>query len=152
MDMQSAISTAARKTKRQQERDDRLMRCFEILKRAAENGETCPTNADLADMLGYSAPNKASDVVSLLEVMGLIRVARGRKNRVVTICKTGQKTAGVVLKRSSTSFTEDDDAILMDGIAEGLSFPQVGLILKRTTHACSSRFYRIAAQMGDQAQ
>lgn len=156
MNTETAPKEAGRKARKysvaQQARDDRLLKCLRILEAAANNGTECPSNADLADMLGYAAPNKASGVVSLLEAMGFIKVQRGRRNRVVTIVKTGARTAGTVTIRKPGDWTEDEDAILMDGIAEGEGFASVGKIIGKTKSACVSRFRKIAAQMGEQAQ
>jgi DNA-binding MarR family transcriptional regulator len=132
-------------------KDDRIERCMAILRRAADDNAPCPSNADLADMLGYSRPDKASGVIALLEVAGLITVERGMKNRVVTICATGRKTFGSVVRKASKAWSEDDDAILMDGIAQGLTFEKVGRILRKSKGSCISRFNRLKADLGWQA-
>ncbi|WP_069338347.1 SANT/Myb-like DNA-binding domain-containing protein [Sphingobium yanoikuyae] len=150
---EAALAEATRKAKHTQARDDRLQRCYQILCDAAAAHQVCPTNQDLSDMLGYSAPNKASEVISLIEVMGLITVQRGLRNRVVTIVKTGDRTAGVVVSRhrKPSDWTEDQDAILMDGLAEGVGFTPIGKMLGKSKHACISRFNKIRAEMGAQA-
>ncbi|EQA96833.1 hypothetical protein [Sphingobium baderi] len=155
MNTETAPKEAVRKARKycvaQKARDDRLLRCLRILEAAADEGKECPTNAYLADMLGYAAPNMASGVVSLLETMGFIKVQRGRRNRVVTIVKTGSRTAGTVTSRKPGDWTEDQDAILMDGLAEGVGFTEIGRIVHKSKHACISRFNKLAAEMGEQA-
>lgn len=154
MDMQTALAAAARKerSKTQKDRDDRLLRLLRILEQAADAGDVCPSNSDLADRLGYAAHNTASNAVSLLETMGFITVARGKRNRVVTIVKTGKRTAGVVVNRKPGDWTEDQDAILMDGLSEGVGFTAIGKMLGKTKHGCISRFNKLRDQMGEQAR
>jgi hypothetical protein len=132
-------------------KEDRLRRAYDILCRAAANGAICPTNDVLADVLGLSRADKASGYIALLETMGFITVQRGRKNRVVTIVKTGHKTAGFVSKRNSPAWPDDADAILMDGLAEGVGFTAIGKMLGKSKNACISRFNKIRKDMGWQA-
>lgn len=136
--------------KRQLAKQTKLQHLYNILCEAACAGKPCPTNSMLADMLDYSAPSKASDAVSLLEAMGFITADRGRTNRVVTIVKTGHRTAGATSRRPG-QWTEDQDAILMDGIAEGVGFTAVGKLVGKTKSACISRFHKLAAALGPQA-
>ena len=149
MDMATAPKSPR---KHEQARQDKIQRCFDLINSAAEAGRSCPTNRDLADMIGYSGAQHASEVVSLLEVAGLIKVKRYRRSRIVTICKTGKSTAGVAEVAPAAGWSDDEDAILMDGIAEGETFASVSRILHKTQNACLLRFKRIAAQMGDQAR
>ena len=132
-------------------KEDRLRRAYDILCRAAENGAICPTNDALADMLGLSRADKASGYIALLETMGFITVQRGRKNRVVTIVNTGEKTAGIATFKPSAAWPHDFDALLMDGIAEGVGFTAIGKMLGKTKNACISRFNKIRKDMGWQA-
>ncbi|HET7154969.1 MAG TPA: SANT/Myb-like DNA-binding domain-containing protein [Hyphomicrobiaceae bacterium] len=152
--MVPALAKVARKEKRSHEveRENKIQRAFAIIEASANEGRPCPTNRDLADMLGYSTPSKGVGVVNFLEAAGLIKVRRARKSRIVTIVRTGKKTAGEIDILPAANWTEDEDAILMDGIAEGASFGRVASILHKTENACTLRFHRIAAQMGEQAQ
>lgn len=155
MNTETALKEAGRKARRNGARprkDERLQRCYEIVERAANNDCACPTNAQLADMLGYSGIGHPSGLLSLLEAMGFITVERSNHGRVVTICKTGRRTAGIITPRKEGDWTEDQDAILMDGIAEGESFSAVGVIIGKTKSACVSRFRKISAAMGEQAR
>ncbi|MGW8203002.1 hypothetical protein ACWGM0_10700 [Sphingomonas bisphenolicum] len=150
----SAGTAAARKarTPQQRTRDDRLEKMLRALERAANNNAPCPSNEDLSHLLGYAGPSKASDLISMLETMGFITVDRGFASRIVTIVKTGKKTAGTIgRRRQKGGWTEDRDAILMDGIAEGLTFAAMGKILHKSKNACISRFHALAASMGHQA-
>ena len=132
-------------------KEDRLRRCYDIICRAAAANQPCPSTQDMADMLGLSRADKASGYVALLEAMGFITVQRGRKNRVVVINKTGARTAGIATRKPSSAWSDDFDAILMDGLAEGIGFTAIGKMLGKTKNACISRFNKIRADMGWQA-
>lgn len=129
-----------------------------MLTAAAEAKRKCPTNLELA-MAISAAPNKASCIVSLLETVGLIKVRRGRRERIVTIVKSGAQTAGHIDRpasfphhgRRKVSWTARDDAILMEGIAEGLDFDQVATALKTSGEIAAARFDQLRAEMGAQA-
>lgn len=132
-------------------KEDRLRRCYDILCHAAEAKQPCPSNIDMADMLGLSRADKASGYVALLETMGFITVERGRKNRVVCITKTGARTAGIATTRRQSDWTHDMDALMMDGLSEGVGFTAIGKMIGKTKNACISRFNKIRADMGWQA-
>jgi hypothetical protein len=141
-----------KRTPQQVVRDDRLTKMLRALERAANAGVPCPSNDDLSRTLGYASPSKASDLIAMLETIGFITVERGCDTRVVTIVKTGKRTAGEVGKRrQKNGWTEDQEAILMDGMAEGLTFAAIGKILGKSKNACVSRFHALAASMGHQA-
>jgi hypothetical protein len=61
---------------------------------AANNGERCPTNAQIAERCGGQSVSMGANIVNFLEVAGIIRVARYRAGRVVEIVATGKCTAG----------------------------------------------------------
>jgi hypothetical protein len=124
-------------------------RCLAILERAANAGDTCPTNTALADLLGYASGNGPSGLVNLLEVSGFISVERSNAGRVVTIVKSGKRTAGIVIPRKPSDWTADQDAIMMDAVADGAGFTAIGRMLGKTKNACQSRFRKIAAQLGE---
>jgi len=148
-----ALPNAPRARSRQQrDRDDRLKLLFDALVRAANNSAECPSNKDLSQALGYSGPSTASDLMVALEAMGFITVERSSSMRVVTIVKTGKKTAGVIAKPVTRSrWTDDDDANLMDGVAEGETFDTIAQKMRTTKSACVSRFHTLARRMGEQA-
>ena len=129
----------------------RAVRCLAALERAANAGDLCPTNDMLATMLGYASGNGPSSLINLLEVAGFITVERGASGRVVTIVKTGKKTAGTVIPRRPTDWTVDQDAIMMDALAQEIGFTAIGRMIGKTKSACISRFHKITAQMGAQA-
>lgn len=131
---------------------NRAIRCLAILERAANAGATCPTNAELADMLGYASGNGPSGLINLLEVSGLIAVHRSNSGRVVTIAKTGKRTSGVILKRRPTDWSADQDAIMMDALAAETGFTAIGRMIGKSKNACISRFHKITASMGEQAR
>lgn len=68
-------------------------RALAAIERAAEAGEPCPSNNDLADLLGHASPSAGSDIVRELEALGLILVERFQQARRVTILATGRVTA-----------------------------------------------------------
>lgn len=71
---------------------ERVRRAMAMLNRAAEAGDRCPSNLELADALGGSSPSMGANIVALLETMGLIAVERFGCGRVVTILSTGKAT------------------------------------------------------------
>jgi hypothetical protein len=103
-------------------------------------------------MLGYASGNGPSGLINLLEVSGLIAVRRSNSGRVVTIAKTGKRTAGVMLKRRPTDWSADQDAIMMDALAAETGFTAIGRMIGKSKNACISRFHKITAAMGGQAQ
>lgn len=129
----------------------RATRCLAIIERAANAGERCPTNETLAQLLGYSSGNGPSGLVNLLEVSGFITVARSNAGRVVTIVKTGKQTTGIALPRRATDWTADQDAIIMDALADNIGFTAIGRMIGKSKSACVSRFNKITAHMGEQA-
>lgn len=145
-----ALDSRTARVKKERRAEDRLICCLDILKRAAAAGATCPTNGDIADMLGLSSTATASGLVALLETAGHIKVERGRTSRVVTIVATGQRTA-VRTVTIKGGWTDNDDAVLMDAIADGAAFADIAKALHRSKSACISRFHRLAAEMGSQA-
>lgn len=66
---------------------DRLTRC-------AREGRPCPTNAELAVVLGVEGTTGACNALKRLEQSGLIKVERFAVHRIVTIVATGERTAG----------------------------------------------------------
>lgn len=71
----------------------RAGKIFAIIRQCAERGEACPTNAVLGERFGVR-PNLISRAINFLECNGMIAVERASDRRVVTICATGQRTAG----------------------------------------------------------
>jgi len=130
---------------------DRIEQCYAIIERAANAGSKCPTNRELAELLGYATTSRPAGIVNLLAVAGLITVQTTNCGRVVTIVKTGKKTAGLVKLRTPGGWTEDEDAMLMDAIADGNGFSVVAKGLGKTRFAAMSRFRKLAAAMGPQA-
>lgn len=78
--------------------------------RAAEAGEPCPTNDQLANLCGFLSPSGGSTALSELEKLGLIKVQRGQASRVVTIVATGKRTAGKVPRPHWRHMTPDQRA------------------------------------------
>ena len=87
----------ASKAKRDESRS-KSERVFALIKAAAEYGAPCPKNGEIAAAIGLSSPSAVSGHISLLVTAGLITVERGNSSRVVTIVKTGKRTAGSVVK------------------------------------------------------
>lgn len=72
---------------------ERAARIFTIIKEAARLGRECPTNAILAERMHCTSP-RISDAISFLHAAGMIKVKRMNARRIVTICATGDSTAG----------------------------------------------------------
>lgn len=66
---------------------------LEALHAAAANGEPCPTNVELANIIGCKSISTAAKAVQSLEVRGRIIVQRFVHARVVTIVGAGVATA-----------------------------------------------------------
>ena len=71
---------------------DRLM---QILENIAAEGGACPTNAQLAKMLGFRSTSPAVRLVRRLETENAICVERGACTRAITILATGKRIASV---------------------------------------------------------
>lgn len=67
-----------------------------MLTRAADNNLPCPKNGAIAQAVDARSPATAARLISRLESSGRISVERGNTCRVVTIQKTGKRTAGTV--------------------------------------------------------
>ena len=76
----------------------RAARIFAELKRCAEAGEPCPCNEALAADNGCGKTH-VINILNLLIVAGMIEIERGNRDRIVTICATGKKTAGTIKAR-----------------------------------------------------
>lgn len=74
---------------------DRVAKVFRAISRAAEAGLPCPKNAELVALTGCRSTSTIADDLHFLEAAGMVRVERSTNHRVVTICATGEKTAGV---------------------------------------------------------
>lgn len=72
---------------------ERAVKIFGLLKQAAARNEPCPKNTALAARFGCGTATVVN-AFAFLEANGMIEVARGQCNRVVTICSTGERTAG----------------------------------------------------------
>ena len=67
---------------------------FDVLSRAAEHGQPCPSDLEIAAALGIESAGGASRHVGVLVKMRLIRIeAVAQNRRVVTIIATGAATA-----------------------------------------------------------
>lgn len=75
---------------------ERAGRVLAIIRAAADAGEKCPTNSEIANRVGYSSMSGPADAIHILESSGVISVQRGQASRVVTIMATGKSTAGTV--------------------------------------------------------
>lgn len=64
--------------------------------KAAERGDTCPSNYELAAAIGGASASRGTEILNRLEKRGIITIERGQSSRVVTIVETGKRTAGTV--------------------------------------------------------
>lgn len=74
------------------QKEERLVKLFDILCIAAEAGLPCPQNAELAGLLGYSSISGPVALMATLIERRLITVERYSASRRVTIAITGKKT------------------------------------------------------------
>jgi len=86
---------------------------------AAESGVRCPTNTEVAKLLGCDLNWSGGEVLRRLEMRGLISVRRFKNSRDVTIVATGARTA--------EAGTEEERALLAE-IAVPPSLPAAVLI------------------------
>lgn len=130
-----------------------------MLRCAAENNVSCPTNSMIATAIGASSMSGGANIVSFLEKVGMIKVERGRSERVVTICATGKRTRGSITKpakyrrgkESVVGWSPARDAILMEAIANELDFEQASHLTGFNPEQCAARFDELAHLMGRQA-
>ena len=66
---------------------------YDMLAKAAEHGDECPSNAVLATAIGASSMSGPVKYVNSLTEKGFIAIIRSQRTRVVTITATGQSTA-----------------------------------------------------------
>jgi len=66
---------------------------YEAIKHAAERCEPCPKNEDLAALISFESLGGTADLVSRLELKGLIEVQRFQRSRQVRIVETDKWTA-----------------------------------------------------------
>lgn len=67
-------------------------RVYRALVRAANRGDSCPTNEMLSIIVNYDSASGPVELLKRLERIGLIKVSRHQRSRQVTICNTGKKT------------------------------------------------------------
>ncbi len=66
------------------------------LERAANAGQPCPSNGELASLIDRQSTSAAVEALARLSRAGRIAVQRGPASRVVTILATGKSTAGTI--------------------------------------------------------
>lgn len=66
---------------------------YDMLAKAAERGDQCPSNAVLAVAIGANSISGPVRYVNDLAAKGIIRVERSQRFRIVTIVATGKSTA-----------------------------------------------------------
>jgi hypothetical protein len=74
-------------------------RVFRALEWAASLGQACPTNEQIAELLGHASSSIGSQMLSILQREGRIVVHRGQCSRWVTIVATGLSTAKPATQR-----------------------------------------------------
>lgn len=129
---------------------DRAKRVFQIVKSAAENGIECPTNAAIAESVGYSSTSRAADAISFLSTAGMIRVERSRNSRVVEIVATGKRTAGKITNVASYA-TPALDAFA-DHLADGKTVRESSAAMGLSYAQGRAYLNRIKARLGPQAR
>lgn len=67
-----------------------------MLVNAAERGDACPSNYEIAAAVGAATASRSTEIINRLEKRGLIQIERGQTSRVVTIVETGKRTGGKI--------------------------------------------------------
>jgi hypothetical protein len=75
-------------------------RAFLLLVAAADMAAPCPTNGEISAEIGYGDDRGGSDMVTSLQLKGLLLVEQTPKGRRITIVSTGKST-GVRNRRPS---------------------------------------------------
>ena len=65
-----------------------------MIEKAAEAGLPCPTNPEIAEAVGLNSVSSGTEYLKRLEYLNLVKVDRYAGSRIVTILKTGKRTAG----------------------------------------------------------
>lgn len=135
---------------------ERVKIAMSMIVAAAERGERCPSNAEIAVAIGQQGMSAGANIVSTLETMGLILVRRSKKARVVTIMATGKQTGGTIVKeisvvphksRSAPYWTAARDATLMEAVSQGLDFEQAAHWIGCDHEAAAARFDELAHRL-----
>lgn len=146
---------------------ERAKTIMAMLSKAADDGAECPSNGLLASAIDGSI-TMASNTVSLLETMNLIRVVRGRDFRIVTIVATGKSTRKRSIKgpkplrgRKSPSSearaaaAEQREAnrririgLFGDALSEGASIIEAGRVAGVSEPTARSFFKMMCAELG----
>lgn len=148
------MSASAEKREHAVERSSRI---FAIIKDAAARGDTCPTNATLAERFDCG-PSVIARAFTFLETCGMITVERSNSARVATIRATGERTAGVVKsphwtkREAERPWTDDETDLLADMMAEGMGYGAIADEMGRTKWSVRSRWAKVVKSMGWQAQ
>lgn len=77
-------------------KEDQPTKVMRMLVRAATYGHACPTNDEIAAVVGCKS-GAASKLILQLERQGMIHVVRGNNSRDITIAATGRKTKRTVV-------------------------------------------------------
>ncbi len=143
---------------------DRAARVLAIIRSAADAGEKCPTNLEIADRVGYASISGPANAINLLEASGVITVQRGQASRVVTIVATGRSTAGrvrwahhkfrdpTVAPPSSANDERNRLAEFTEAIAEGASLQEAAKIASMTKREAAWSWSYVRRQLGHQAR
>lgn len=93
--------------------EQRVWRTYQMLVDAAEAGELCPSNVDIAKRLGVTSTNSAARCMAVLAKGKMIEVESFANARRVTIRASGKKTAPITenprWKRELTGRVEIND-------------------------------------------
>ncbi|OGT55502.1 MAG: hypothetical protein A3E01_09345 [Gammaproteobacteria bacterium RIFCSPHIGHO2_12_FULL_63_22] len=129
-----------------------------MLNAAAERNDFCPSNSLIATAIGAASMSAGANIISFLEINGMIKVERSRKSRVVTIRETGKRTRGSIAKTinpacrtPSSAWNARRDAILMEAIANELDFEQAAKLIGCCPEQGAARFDYLRSTMGAQA-
>lgn len=127
---------------------------YNMLRKAAERGDQCPSNAVLLAAMGFTSARMASETVAKLEARGLIAVERTKTARRVTIISTGEQTAPFYVgkrrqpPKSRTAPRRDELADLIAGSdeREPMTFAQAAEVMGISVQGVSQLWKRICEE------
>lgn len=131
-----------------EERQDRV---FAMLERAAVGGLECPTNQQIARLVGARSIASAARIVAALEKARRIKVIRLQNYRVVEIVATGKRTMaqGLVNRWAVPKDSQVDK--VADHMAEGATFAECARTMGVTLDYVHRAWRHILKGLGPQA-
>jgi hypothetical protein len=132
-------------------------RLVALVQACAQQGQPCPSNADLAVKLGFRSSGMPAVILRHAEAMGLVRVLRGNSSRVVSAADGSWVTAGTVTNphwrdrpegyvapvRPRMAWSRAAEARLREMWGAGATGSEIGAVLGCTKDAVVSHAHRL---------